>query len=157
MKRKTFIIWLVVMALAGLTGGAATRFYLTGQWPWQAAEQNITTDSTGTEQPAPNAQKNPPVVQDETTATPEKQPESNGVEKQVEGQIVTIDYRQKTLTLDQALDDNSEKVEGKLTLAPGAEIKIDGKKSVFNDIAIGDYAVLKINDRKEITSITIKR
>jgi len=145
-KRKTFIIWLTVIVLAGFSGGAMTRFYLAGQWPWASSSQEQITETT---QPETTAEKEQP--------QPERPAASSGEEKQVEGQISTIDYSRQRLTLDQALDDNSPKIEGTLTLAPEAEIKIDGKTSPFSDIAIGDYAVMKVRNGQEITSIVIKR
>lgn len=127
------------------------RFYLAGQWPWASSsqEQQAETTQPETTQPETTAEKTEPQPEQPATGSDE--------EKQVEGQISTIDYRNQSLTLDQALDDNSPKIEGALKLAAEAEIKIDGKTSPFSDIAIGDYAVIKVRNGREIISITIKR
>ena len=77
----------------------------------------------------------------------------------VYGQIVKIDYINKSIFIEQHLDDNSREVYESLTLSENAIVVIQRKSKQllidFEDVKIGDVVSLVINKNNEIRSLIV--
>lgn len=160
--------WLgwIALVLVGLMLGAGSRFLLT-LYPLTTAGNSAPAAAS-----PPQVQANPPQNSAETEAestadsaeTPSSQTDSLIPEAEpdkgeliVEGMVDNVSTKRRTITFSQELNDNSKKVNPKVKVLKEAIIEINSRKSEFDQITVGDYVTMILNEKHEARAVQISR
>lgn len=113
------------------------------------SEKTSEKDKTSLSKTKSNNQKKkiPPI--------PVKETDNHIGELRIEGQVLSVDEKSRTIKIDQVMDDNSVKVNPEIKISEDAVIQNNNGKIKISDISAGAVVDIILSNNKTARSVTV--